>query len=535
MHLVSILAAGVRGAEHGSARLYQRGTTTRATWYENFDGSGANSSGAAITLDAYGAAVAYVNEHTDVVLYTSDGTLLRTVTHSVAAPPVEVISPSFLGTDYTTAAEGANKPTTLSAVLDLVITSFGTTNFKVLSGGSARLLKDVIAVLANVFIVTDTAYGATGDGSTDDRAAINAAITAANAAGGGYVIVPKGTYRLSAALTLSANVSLLGAGKGVTKLRIDHASNDLIDVTGGAGAPQRISGMTLEPMQNHSGNIIDCAADVRLTVDGCIVGDSTYTNGTLFNVADDTANRLFAEGVDCYTAGASAVVVASPNASAQCVFLRCYGLISSLVDVVVVFNALNKSLTECYFETASANAFTWFSQGASGACRLTGSDFQGLGGTGIALTHASAQVLESGCRITATTDLSFSASPTGENTQLSLRERTMDTQNGGATTDAVTVDTRTVRSAKITIAGTDNFTLNINGIMPKGHRFDLVIYNSTGSGSGTITLDSDASLSATWRSTPPTVSAGQVATATFISDGTRWFQMSAVSTGLTPG
>jgi len=48
---------------------------------------------------------------------------------------------------------------------------------------------------AGVFNVL--AYGAAGDGTTDDRAAINAAITACNTAGGGQVYIPAGTYRIT--------------------------------------------------------------------------------------------------------------------------------------------------------------------------------------------------------------------------------------------------------------------------------------------------------------------------------------------------
>src|SRR4051794_16822841 len=64
--------------------------------------------------------------------------------------------------------------------------------------------------LQRVFNVKDAAYGAVGDGATDDYAAIFAAITAANAAGGGIVCLPIGTYRLSHPLDLSGmdNISL---------------------------------------------------------------------------------------------------------------------------------------------------------------------------------------------------------------------------------------------------------------------------------------------------------------------------------------
>jgi hypothetical protein len=45
-----------------------------------------------------------------------------------------------------------------------------------------------------VFNVMDAAYGALGDGVTDDRAAVQAAITACVAAGGGTIYFPPGTY-----------------------------------------------------------------------------------------------------------------------------------------------------------------------------------------------------------------------------------------------------------------------------------------------------------------------------------------------------
>lgn len=54
-------------------------------------------------------------------------------------------------------------------------------------------------------------YGATGDGTTDDTSAIQAAIDAA-ADGGGVVYLPAGTYSISAALTISSDVALCGAG-----------------------------------------------------------------------------------------------------------------------------------------------------------------------------------------------------------------------------------------------------------------------------------------------------------------------------------
>lgn len=69
--------------------------------------------------------------------------------------------------------------------------------------------------------VKDAAYGATGNGVTDDTAAIQAAINALGAPGG-VVYLPPGSYLLNGAnaLNLTAPITLQGAGQGATTIRI---------------------------------------------------------------------------------------------------------------------------------------------------------------------------------------------------------------------------------------------------------------------------------------------------------------------------
>ncbi|HVK18986.1 MAG TPA: glycosyl hydrolase family 28-related protein [Fimbriiglobus sp.] len=55
-------------------------------------------------------------------------------------------------------------------------------------------------------------YGAKGDGTTPDYAAIQAAIDAAATHGGGVVWLPPGTYRLRAGLRVTRQVQIVGAG-----------------------------------------------------------------------------------------------------------------------------------------------------------------------------------------------------------------------------------------------------------------------------------------------------------------------------------
>jgi len=55
-------------------------------------------------------------------------------------------------------------------------------------------------------------HGAKGDGSTDDKTALKAALAAAKAAGGGVVYLPVGTYITSEKLTIPSNVRIVGDG-----------------------------------------------------------------------------------------------------------------------------------------------------------------------------------------------------------------------------------------------------------------------------------------------------------------------------------
>ena len=71
------------------------------------------------------------------------------------------------------------------------------------------------AAPGGVYDVKD--YGAKGNGSTNDSGAIDKAITAANAAGGGTVRFTSGTYKSANTVHLNSNVTLqLDAGATIT-------------------------------------------------------------------------------------------------------------------------------------------------------------------------------------------------------------------------------------------------------------------------------------------------------------------------------
>jgi len=88
--------------------------------------------------------------------------------------------------------------------------------------GTGAVTTTVQAKLRQYVSVKD--FGAVGNGSTNDTAAIQAAIDAVNSAGGGEVNIPAGSY-LSGALTLKDKVSITGVGLASKFVAVSGAYN----------------------------------------------------------------------------------------------------------------------------------------------------------------------------------------------------------------------------------------------------------------------------------------------------------------------
>lgn len=84
-----------------------------------------------------------------------------------------------------------------------------TTDF--LQSGTGAVVRNFRSKLAETVSIKD--FGATGNGTTDDTTAVQAAINSLTA---GVVVFPAGTYIISAKIILKSNVSLTGLGATIT-------------------------------------------------------------------------------------------------------------------------------------------------------------------------------------------------------------------------------------------------------------------------------------------------------------------------------
>ena len=138
-------------------------------------------------------------------------------------------------------------------------------------------------------------YGATGNGTADDTAAIQAAVTACGTAGGGVVYFPAGTYACTGAINVDySNVTLLGDGWGnATSLTYIPGASRTAAIIIGVTAPVANSNViglavnsgTSRPgaIQAGSGHGIVFRSETGLIRDVTV----TYTNGDGLHLSMD--------------------------------------------------------------------------------------------------------------------------------------------------------------------------------------------------------------------------------------------------------
>jgi parallel beta-helix repeat protein len=143
----------------------------------------------------------------------ASSTAPRPTTFHVADPalPGEVIAVTDTSGASWTVTRGAEGSTPVAHSPGFIVK-------QVVTGGVLANLRDAPAVF-NV----KTEFLAAGDGVTIDSAPFNNAVTALNAAGGGTLLVPAGTYVMSD-IEFGSNITVRGAGMGATVFLMDPAA-----------------------------------------------------------------------------------------------------------------------------------------------------------------------------------------------------------------------------------------------------------------------------------------------------------------------
>ena len=192
----------------GKLYSYQAGTTTPLVTYVDQAATSANTN--PIILDARGEANVWLGTAAyKLALYSVTDVLVWTVDNISAADAL--------------------------ALADLSQSS-GSSLVGYLPAGTGAVATTVQTKLRESVSVAD--FGAAGDGTTDDTAAIQAAINA-KASSGGVILFPAGTYKITASLTwystVSANkpgISFVGDGRDSTILKSYIANGPVFDIRG---------------------------------------------------------------------------------------------------------------------------------------------------------------------------------------------------------------------------------------------------------------------------------------------------------------
>lgn len=218
-----------------------------------------------------------------------------------------------------------------------------------------------------LFSVKD--YGALGDGSTDDTAAIQATLDAAP--DGGTVYLPVGTYAISGELSVPTKVDLLGAGKHAAVLSATDAAATLrFGTMGGGSATVNYGGMS-GGFKFHGNDIATTLVKVGLVVGRQFQSiELTHAdeNGLLLEQTQNSAFTL----VDVSYCGESGVVLdwgAGGNAFYKCEFYgsghsngrhKASGTASGGGYAVVTHTLYS----HCLFEGTQASTVACFDHGA---------------------------------------------------------------------------------------------------------------------------------------------------------------------------
>jgi hypothetical protein len=358
----------------GSAYFYRPGTTsTQVTVYADEDGLTALSQ--PVTLDAAGRATVYTTAPCRIEIQDSAGTVVAVEDRSntIASGNVEVEIDGFSGTNPSTGVVEDGGRTTLTAALESVL-------------GSIESLGDETGEV----VPTDSTYGAIGDGTADDTTAIQAALTAAIAAGK-RIRFPAGTYLISSALTISTKGLIMygsGADDVIIKQSSTTANGLTIDLGSAIDSKISIRDISFTCSTSSSGTAISVANGDRIRIEG--VHTLLYRNGIDVSAVSGAILR------DCVVEsndGNAAVI--SLNLGARCRATDCEVISSTDVGTGIKLTGTDARATDCYITNHATAVNMAAARGVVRGTHINGPT------TGISL--AAANSIANDCYVTGTT------------------------------------------------------------------------------------------------------------------------------------
>lgn len=201
-----------------SVAVYVYGTTTPATIYSG-NGTGLLPSNT-VTTSSLGEFAFYAANGRYSLSITATNFTLENYSDFILYDPADIGAVTASGVAFTpfSTIAATNVQNAIQEVVTDLSASSGSSLVGFLQSGTSAQARTVQAKLRDVVSVKD--FNATGDGTTDDTAAIQAAITANY---GGEVYFPAGTYKITSGLTVTSAIKLTGSGWG-SVIKVDSTA-----------------------------------------------------------------------------------------------------------------------------------------------------------------------------------------------------------------------------------------------------------------------------------------------------------------------
>ena len=150
--------------------------------------------------------------------------------------------------------------------------------FGFLPAGANAVTRTIQNKLRDIVNVKD--FGAVGDNIVNDTAAIQSAINAVSAAGGGTIYLPAGTFRVTTTINVASNINLVGAGIGTTVIKMDSASTAAEVIYGTGLTNVRIENLSVDANGTARSGNPNVMGGVRITVSTNVVLEDMEVYGS---------------------------------------------------------------------------------------------------------------------------------------------------------------------------------------------------------------------------------------------------------------